>query len=189
MRVIKNLGIAAGLLYVFTDIFGILSPLYVPTNSSQATTVWLTISPVFEVLFERVEVVGGIWVLLVTWGAVLEGRLPRALNYLGMVIGGAGVLSLFPALEVLGHVFRLGEMVWFGWLGIFVLRSSQSVAARRLRAFFVALASHVRACKSKSFRERRLERWIRNDNATRRQRSVCSVRNFENDRINNPGGS
>ncbi|MBA3389896.1 MAG: hypothetical protein H0U02_11140, partial [Rubrobacter sp.] len=100
MRAIKNLGIAAGLLYVFTDIFGILSPLYVPTNSSQAATVWLTISPVFEALFERVEVVGGIWVLLVTWGALLVGRFPRALNYLGVVIGGAGVLSLFPALEV-----------------------------------------------------------------------------------------
>jgi hypothetical protein len=100
---------------------------------------------VFEVLFDRVEVVGGIWVLLVTWGALLVGRFPRALNYLGVVIGGAGVLSLFPALEVLGSGFRLGEMVWFGWLGIFVLRSSQSAVARRLRAFFVALASYVRA--------------------------------------------
>ncbi len=136
MRVIKNLGIAAGLLYVFTDIFGILSPLYVPTNSSQAATVWLTISPVFEALFERVEVVGGIWVLLVTWGALLVGRFPRALNYLGVVIGGAGVLSLFPALEVLGSGFRLGEMVWFGWLGIFVLRTSRSAVARKLRTFF-----------------------------------------------------
>ena len=60
MKPIKNLGITAGLLYVFIDIFGLLSPLYVPTNSSQAATVWLAISPVFEVLFERVEVVGGI---------------------------------------------------------------------------------------------------------------------------------
>ena len=66
---------------------------------------------------------------------MLVGRFPRALNYLGVVIGGAGVLSLFPALEVLGSGFRLGEMVWFGWLGIFVLRTSQSAAARRLRAF------------------------------------------------------
>jgi hypothetical protein len=81
MRVIKNLGIAAGLLYVFTDVFGILSPLYVPTNSSQATTVWLTISPVFEVLFERVEVVGGIWVLLATWGAVRKAGSNQAGSY------------------------------------------------------------------------------------------------------------
>lgn len=136
MRVIKNLGIAAGLLYVFIDIFGLLGPLYVPTGSSQAATVWLAALPGLEALFERVEIVGGIWVLLVTWAALLAGRFPRALNYLGVVIGMAGVLTLFPALEVLGVGFRLGEMVWFGWLGIFVLRSSQSAAARRLRAFF-----------------------------------------------------
>jgi len=96
-------------------------------------------------LVDRVEIVGGIWVLLVTWRAMLEGRLPRALNYLGLMIGVAGVLTLFPALEVLGIGFRLGEMVWFGWLGIFVLRRSQSAAARRLRAFFAALASKVGA--------------------------------------------
>jgi len=145
MRVIKNLGIAAGLLYVFIDILGLLSPLYVPTHSSQAATVWLAIGPVFEVLVDRVEIVGGIWVLLVTWRAMLEGRLPRALNYVGVVVGMAGVLTLFPALEMLGIGFRLGEMVWFGWLGIFVLRRSQSAAARRLRAFFAALASKVGA--------------------------------------------
>ena len=145
MRVIKNLGRAAGLLYVFIDIFGLLSPLYVPANSSQAATVWLAISPVFEELLGRVEIVGGIWILLVTWGALLAGRLPRALNYVGVVVGMAGVLTLFPALEVLGIGFRLGEMVWFGWLGVFVLRRSQSAAARRLRAFFAALASHVGA--------------------------------------------
>ncbi len=148
MNAIKNLGRAAGLLYVFIDIFGLLSTFYDPTDSSQAATVWSAISPVLEVMVDRIEVVGGIWILLVTWGAVLEGRLPRALNYVGVVVGMAGVLTVVPALEVLGIGFRLGEMVWFGWLGIFVLRRSQSAAARRLRAFFAALASHVRASLS-----------------------------------------
>ena len=143
IRTIRYTGWVAGLLYIFLDLyimftvdlnivftglFAPLSMLYVP-----------------EALVGRVEVVGGIWILLVTWGALRAGRHPRALNYLGVVVGGAGVLSLFPALEVLGSGFRLGEMVWFGWLGIFVLRSSQSAVARRLRAFFVALASYVRA--------------------------------------------
>lgn len=148
MNSIKNLGIVSGLLYVFidiVDIFDLLSPLYVPTGSSQAATVWLAVSPVFEVLVGRVEVVGGIWILLVTWGALLAGRFPRKLNYVGMVVGMAGTLTLFLDLEVLGVGFRLGEMVWFGWLGTFVLRRSQSAAARRLRVFFTVLSSHVRA--------------------------------------------
>ena len=65
-----------------------------------------------EALVGRVEVVGGIWMLLVTWSAVLEGRLPRALNYVGLMIGAAGVLTVVPALEVLGIGFSLGEIVW-----------------------------------------------------------------------------
>jgi hypothetical protein len=134
MRTIRNIGSVAGLLYgfldlyilftvdlniVFTDLFAPLSMLYVP-----------------EALIGRVEVVGGIWMLLVTWAALLAGRHPRALNYLGVVVGVAGVLTVVPALEVLGIGFRLGEIVWIVWLGIVMVRSSPSAAARTVRAFF-----------------------------------------------------
>lgn len=68
--------------------------------------------------------------LLVTWSAVLAGRLPRALNALGMVVGVAGVLTVVPALEVLGIGFSLGEIVWGVWLGIVLLRGSRSAAAQ-----------------------------------------------------------
>jgi hypothetical protein len=134
MRTIRNIGGVAGLLYgfldlyivftvdlniVFTDLFAPLSMLYVP-----------------EALIGRVEVVGGIWMLLVTWAALLAGRHPRALNALGVVVGVAGVLTVVPALEVLGIGFRLGEIVWIVWLGIVMVRSSPSAAARTVRAFF-----------------------------------------------------
>jgi hypothetical protein len=134
IRTIRNIGGVAGLLYgfldlyivftvdlniVFTDLFAPLSMLYVP-----------------EALVGRVEVVGGIWMLLVTWAALLAGRHPRALNYLGVVVGVAGVLTVVPALEVLGIGFRLGEIVWIVWLGIVMVRSSPSAAARTVRAFF-----------------------------------------------------
>jgi hypothetical protein len=134
IRTIKYTGWVAGLLYpfldlyivftvdlniVFTDLFAPLSMLYVP-----------------EALVGRVEVVGGIWILLVTWAALLAGRHPRALNALGVVVGVAGVLTVVPALEVLGIGFRLGEIVWIVWLGIVWVRSSPSAAARTVRAFF-----------------------------------------------------
>ena len=72
IRTIRNTGRVAGLLFgfldlyivftvdlniVFTDLFAPLSMLYVP-----------------EALVGRVEVVGGIWILLVTWAALLAGR-------------------------------------------------------------------------------------------------------------------
>jgi hypothetical protein len=126
IRTIRNIGRVAGLLYIFLDLYIVFTDLFAP----------LSMLYVPEALVGRVEVVGGIWILLVTWGALLAGRHPRALNYLGVVVGMAGVLSLFPALEVLGIGFRLGEMVWFGWLGIVWFRGSRSAAARKLRTFF-----------------------------------------------------
>ena len=137
MRTIRNIGGVAGLLYgfldlyivftvdlnmVFTDVFAPLSMLYVP-----------------EALIGRVEVVGGIWMLLVTWAALLAGRHPRALNSLGVVVGVAGVLTVVPALEVLGIGFRLGEIVWIVWLVIVWFRGSPSAVARKLRAFFAVI--------------------------------------------------
>ena len=110
--------------------------LSVPTDPSHAATVWLAISSVFEELLGRIEILGGIWILLVTWEALLAGRLPKALNYLGVVVGVAGVLTVVPALEVLGIGFRLGEIVWGVWVVIVMFRGSRSAAARKLHAFF-----------------------------------------------------
>jgi hypothetical protein len=83
------------------------------------------------------EIVGGVWVLLVGWAALRAGELPRALNYLGVVIGVSGILTVVPvsrvlgAVEMLGLVFGLGFIVWFVWLGIIMLRNGASVNATR----------------------------------------------------------
>lgn len=122
---IRNIGRVAGFLYLFISIIEILDPfsiLYVPTDPSHAATVWLAISSVPQELVGRIEIVGGIWVLLVSWTALQAGRLPRALNYLGVVIGVAGILTVVQALDVLVTIFELGLFMWFVWLGIIMLR-------------------------------------------------------------------
>ncbi|MCP5099621.1 MAG: hypothetical protein GY943_29050, partial [Chloroflexi bacterium] len=70
-----------------------------------------------------------LWILLVSWAALRGGVFSKALNYLGMGIGVAGILTVVPALEVLTDVFGLTQIVWFVWLGIIMLRSSSSAAA------------------------------------------------------------
>lgn len=99
------------------------------TDPAQAGSVWLTIAAVQDGLGGGVEVVGGLWVLLVSWAALRGGGLPRALNYLGLAIGAAGIITLVPALGGLGAIFGLGQIVWFVWLGLVMLRGSSSQAA------------------------------------------------------------
>ena len=98
-------------------------------DPAQAATVWLAIDSVLGGLGGSNEILGGIWILLISWVALRAGGLPRALNYLGVVIAVAGLLTVVPALEMLGFVWGLGLLVWFLWLGIVMLRGSPSAAA------------------------------------------------------------
>jgi hypothetical protein len=99
-------------------------------DPAQAATVWLAIDSVFGGLGGSNEVIGGIWILLVSWAALRAGQFPRVLNYLGVAIGVAGIISVVPALaELFIIIFALGQIVWFIWLGIVMLRSSPSAAA------------------------------------------------------------
>ena len=100
-------------------------------DPAQAATVWLAIESVVDGLGGTGgEILGGLLVLLVSWAALRAGEFPRALNYLGAVIGVAGILSTVPALYgVLGPLFGVVQIVWFIWLGIIMLRSSPSTAA------------------------------------------------------------
>lgn len=93
------------------------------TNPEQAATVWLAIESVFNGLGGGVEVVGGIWVVLLSVAALRNGGLSRAFNYFGFIVGGAGLLSVIPALsEITASIFGLTQIVWFAWLGIALLR-------------------------------------------------------------------
>jgi hypothetical protein len=46
------------------------------------------------------------------------------MNWLGVAIGAAGVLSVIPALKDLAYGFGLLVIVWFVWLGIVMLRTA-----------------------------------------------------------------
>jgi len=92
----------------------------------QASTAWIAIDSVANGLGSAGgEILGGTWVILVSWAALRGKGLSRALNYLGMLVGLAGILSAVPALfGVLGIIFGLGKMVWSLWLGIIMLRKN-----------------------------------------------------------------
>lgn len=89
----------------------------------RAATVWATIDVVTDGLGGGNELVGGAWVLLVSLAALRNRALPRALNVLGLLCAGCGLLTVVPGLSDLGMGFGLGLIVWFIGVGVALLRS------------------------------------------------------------------
>lgn len=70
------------------------------------------------------EILGGLMTLLVSWAALRTGGLPKFLNYLGVVVGLIGIVSTIPGLSDLAGLFGMGQIIWFVWLAIIMLRPS-----------------------------------------------------------------
>ena len=106
------------------------------TDPAQAVAAWQAIEPVAEGLGAGSggELLGGLWVLLVSVAALRTGRLPKVLDWLGVAIGAAGVLSVVPVLQDLKYGFGLLQIVWFVWLGVAMLRKPSRRAAPALES-------------------------------------------------------
>ena len=101
-------------------------------SPAQAVSAWQAIEPVAEGLGSgQGELLGGLWVLLVSVAAWRTAGLPKALNWLGIVIGIAGVASAVPALSGGRYAFGLLQIPWFIWVGIVLLRTRASEGSPR----------------------------------------------------------
>jgi hypothetical protein len=69
-------------------------------DPTQAATTWLTLDSVETGLGAGggETIVNALWFILISWTALKAGSLPKALNYLGLVIGVAGILSVVLSL-------------------------------------------------------------------------------------------
>lgn len=94
------------------------------TAPEQAGTVWAAIDSIYTGMGGGNEIVGGLWVLLLSL-AGLRGALPKALNIAGIVVGAAGIVTLVPMLTDVGAIFGLGIIAWYIWVGIVLVRKSK----------------------------------------------------------------
>ena len=93
------------------------------TDPDRAASVWSAIDTVTNGLGGGNELVGGIWIGLISIAGFATARLPRWLNVTGVVTAIAGLVTVVPAFEVVEMVFGLGSIVWFVGAGVALLRS------------------------------------------------------------------
>jgi hypothetical protein len=114
---------------------GVVAELY-GHDPAQAATAWTALESVEVGITSGNELVGSLWVLLLSVAALRTGQLSRALNVLGVVLGAAGMLTIVPALyDTLVMVFGPGMIFWSAWAGIVLLRRRPAAAARQAATF------------------------------------------------------
>ena len=99
------------------------------TDSAMAASTWSSVSVVQEALGGGIEIVGAVWVMLVSVAGIRSHVLGYGLGALGIGIGVAGAWTIVPpAAEYAGALFGLGLIVWFIWMGVTLLRRPRQLA-------------------------------------------------------------
>ena len=98
-----------------------------PSNPAQAGSMWQAIEPVSDGLScaGTGEILGGLWVLLVSIAGLRVGGFSRAFGWFGVVLGAIGLASVIPPLTDLAILFGLAQIGWFVWLGFSMLRPTE----------------------------------------------------------------
>lgn len=100
------------------------------TDPAQAASLRLVVDTVTIGLDHSDRFLGCLWVLISSYAALQTGRLSKPLNFLGLALGMAGVVSsVAPALNALGYAFGVGVIVWWIWLGIVLLQNNSNKTA------------------------------------------------------------
>jgi hypothetical protein len=123
IQVASVLGLVrAGLLLASVMVFNHGMAVVVDQQASdvqQAVATWQGIETVADGLGGTGgDVLVGLWLLLVSWVALRSRVFPRALNWLGLGVGAAALVSVVPGLGLVEVVVGLLQIVWFLWFGI-----------------------------------------------------------------------
>ncbi|WP_299494377.1 DUF4386 family protein [uncultured Shewanella sp.] len=118
-----------------------LTSLDVLTNDNhhsieQTMMIYQSVSIVIDALGGGIELVGAIWVLIVSYVGLKKSIFHPWVHFWGIVVGISGVLTLFSGLsflstlflfEMMTAIFGLGQIVWFIGLGFGMLRENNPI--------------------------------------------------------------
>ncbi|KAF0206855.1 MAG: hypothetical protein Q8S43_01555 [Actinomycetota bacterium] len=107
------------------------------TDLESARLVWQGIEPIAQGLGGAGgEILGGLWVLFVSWVALRGRALPKAVCVLGIVVGVAGIVSVVPMLNAAAYLFGLLQIVWFVCVGVALMRTKVEAVATNARVAY-----------------------------------------------------
>ncbi|MDO6720943.1 hypothetical protein Q4575_16130 [Psychrosphaera sp. 1_MG-2023] len=75
--------------------------------------IWQTVYILVQSIGGGIELLGGMWMMAISMICRQNQLINKLTLYIGIMIGLAGVLTIFPALEQLTLVFGLGQILWF----------------------------------------------------------------------------
>jgi len=94
-------------------------------GSVDATTLFFLYTTTVNALGGGIELLGGLWMLLLSAAAWHQRQLSMAFNAIGLSVGVLGVLTIYQGVPALKAGFGLGQVVWFVWLGFLLLGSAK----------------------------------------------------------------
>jgi hypothetical protein len=96
------------------------------TDTDAAASLWTTVQLLIEGMGGGIELVGGLWLGLVSLAALRARVLPTVLNGIGIAAGVAGVATTtLLATEATTSAFGLASIIWFTWMGQHLIRRAR----------------------------------------------------------------
>ncbi|MEH8018380.1 hypothetical protein MN202_14155 [Rheinheimera muenzenbergensis] len=99
------------------------------SSTEQALALYNTGNLLTNALGGGIELVGGLWVLLLSIAGLQQQRFAKALHLLGLVVGSLGILTVLHTVPYLKDAFGITQLSWFIWLGITLLRANTDEAS------------------------------------------------------------
>lgn len=98
----------------------------IESEPQQAVALYNTRNLLTEALDGGIELVGGLWVLLLSIAGLQQQRFAKALHLLGLVVGSLGILTVLHTVPYLKDAFGISQLIWFICLGSSLLRTTDS---------------------------------------------------------------
>lgn len=97
------------------------------TSTEQALALHNAYQLLTNALGGGIELVGGLWALLLSIAGLKHNVFSKSLYSLGIIVGSLGIVTVLHTLPYLKDAFGITQFIWFIWLGVTLLRLAREL--------------------------------------------------------------